>query len=65
MNKNSRKKPHDPFRALSVKFAAKQFEVTEAYIRNAINGTATGGRVDDIRKVYDLKYNEYKQAFVK
>jgi hypothetical protein len=65
MRKNKINKPHDPFRALAVKFTAKKFIVTEAYVRNAINGTAKGGRVEDIIKIYNEKYSEYAAAFVK
>lgn len=65
MVKDNRKKPHDPIRALTTKWVAKKFEISAEYVRAALNGTATGGRVDDILKAYKEKYKEYQEVSFK
>lgn len=60
MNKG-KTKVYDAKKAEVIRFIAKQFEVTEGYVRQCVAGTSNTGRAEEIVRAYRLKYKEVKQ----
>lgn len=60
--KKAKRQPYDLKRAAAVKWTAREFRVTEPYVRNVLNGLATYGLSDDIRRAFNKKYAELKQV---
>lgn len=59
MNKGKRNR-YDAKKAEVVKYVAKQFGVTEGYVRMCITGVANTGQSDDIRCAFNQKYAQLK-----
>lgn len=54
-------KPYDAIKAEVIKWAARQFQITEGYARQIwANPNQSTGRSDDIRKAMNLKYKQLK-----
>ena len=64
MNKDTQKyKPYDANRAMSVKWVARKYNVTEVYVRQCDNHPDKTGSplADEIRKSLRAKYAELKE----
>ncbi|MCZ2393382.1 MAG: hypothetical protein LC105_05980 [Chitinophagales bacterium] len=52
----------DSLRTASIKQVAKEYQVTEQYVYGAINGSHNSGITSELKKAYERKYNNLKQA---
>ncbi|WP_118976637.1 hypothetical protein [Taibaiella koreensis] len=58
----SNHKYYDAVRALAVKAAAKQFQVTESYVRICLKGIPRSERSMSIREYCEEKYSELQKV---
>lgn len=56
------KKKYDAMRALTVKVVAKDFEVTESYVRQCINNRNMNERAEEIYLAFHKKYEALSNA---
>lgn len=60
--RKSRKK-YDNVKALVIKEVAQAFEVTEAYVRLALNGNKDNETTDAMKKEYNRLYKAVEKVF--